>query len=248
MRILVTGATGFIGRWLIPCLRDAGHGVCAIVRSSTDTAALEEQGVTVIRDDGTRDLQPDLTAHGPFDGVIHLASLFLAAHRSDDIVPLLTTNLLFPTRLLDAAVRSGVRWFVNVGTAWQHFEDREYSPVNLYAATKQAFESLAQYYVEAHGLRFVTVALGDTYGPCDTRQTLLNLWCRIMETGAPLEMSEGLQKIDPVYVTDVVEAFRLIVEQLDSAALQEGGMPTFSVSSGKALSLRELAGLFEAAA
>jgi len=161
------------------------------------------------------------------------------------VLPLLTSNVLFATRLLDAAVRSGVQWVVNTGTAWQHYEGREYSPVNLYAATKQAFEALAQYYVEAYGLRFLTLALGDTYGPGDTRSKLLNLWSRIAKTGTPLDMSAGLQKIDLVYITDVVEAFKCAVEQFQLVNWTEETMPTFRVSTGESLSLRELATVFE---
>jgi nucleoside-diphosphate-sugar epimerase len=245
MKILVTGATGFIGRALVPCLRAGGHEVCALVRPSTDIAVLSRDGIPFFRDDGLRDLQPELEAQGPFDGVVHLASLFLASHRSEDVLPLLTSNVLFPARLLDAAVRSGVQWVVNTGTAWQHYEGREYSPVNLYAATKQAFEALAQFYAEAHGLRFVTLALGDTYGPRDTRSKLLNLWCRTAKSGTPLDMSEGVQKIDLVYVSDVAEAFKNAVERCQSVGWPEAPMPTFRVSTGENCSLRELAKLFE---
>jgi len=245
MRILVTGATGFVGRWLIPQLGKEGHEVCALVRASTETTMLAKLGVSVLKDDGTRDLQPDLVKHGPFSGIIHLASLFLASHSRDDVIPLLTSNVVFPARLLDAAVRSGVRWFLNTGSTWQHYEGRSYSPVNLYAATKQAFETLAQYYVESHGLRFATLALGDTYGPADRREKLLNLWCRIAKTGMPLEMSEGLQKIDLLYITDVVAAFELMVDQLEAETRPERDMPVFSISSGASLSLREIACLFE---
>jgi len=245
MRIIVTGATGFIGRWLVPRLQDAGHDVFALVRASADTAGLSQAGIPVIRDDGVRDLQADFSANGPFDGVIHLASLFRVTHKQEDVVPLLTSNIQFPARILDACVRSGVRWVVNTGTAWQHYEGRGYSPVNLYAATKQAFEALAQYYVEAHGLRFVTLALGDTYGPGDTRSKLLNLWCRIAKAGTPLDMSAGLQKIDLVYVSDVAEAFQCAVERFQSVSWPEAPMPTFRVSSGESCSLRELAKLFE---
>lgn len=245
MRILMTGATGFIGRWLIPSLQGAGHEICALVRPSADTAGMSQAGIQIIRDDGVRDLQPDFAANGPFEGVIHLASLFLASHKQEDVVPLLSSNVLFPTRVLDACVRSDVRWFINTGTAWQHYEGRAYSPVNLYAATKQAFETVAQYYVEAHGLRMGTLALVDTYGPNDPRQKLLNLWCRIAATGSPLDMSDGLQMIDLVYCTDVAEAFRHTVDLLASGNWPEKTMPTFLVSSGKSMSLRELAGLFE---
>ncbi len=245
MRIIVTGATGFIGHWLVPVLQYKGHEVIALVRASADIAGLSQAGVPVIRDDGVRDLQADFSAKGPFDGVIHLASLFLVTHKQEDVVPLLTSNIQFPARILDACVRSGVRWVVNTGTAWQHYEGHTYSPVNLYAATKQAFEAVAQYYVEAHGLRFVTLALGDTYGPGDTRAKLLNLWCRTARTRVPLDMSPGLQKIDLVYATDVVEAYQCAVERLQAGDWPEEVIPTFRIASGECYSLRELAKVFE---
>ena len=245
MRILVTGATGFIGRWLTPRLAAAGHEVVAVVRSSTETSGLSKAGTPFFEDDGVGDLLPALVAHGPFDGVIHLASLFIVAHTSDQVVPLLISNVAFPARLLDACARCGVRWFINTGTAWQHFEGRAYSPVNLYAATKQAFETLAQYYAEAHRLKVVTLALEDTYGPGDSRAKLLNLWCRIAQTGVPLDMSEGVQKIDLVYCADVAEAYRCAVDWLAAGGETAGALQTFHVSSGSCLSLRDLAGVFE---
>lgn len=241
----MTGATGFIGRWVIPRLQAESHDVCALVRPTSDTTVLSRAGVLALHDDGTSDLLPTLEKYGPFDGVVHLASLFLAAHRPEDVSPLVMSNLTFPTRLIDACVRHGINWFVNTGTAWQHYDNQAYSPVNLYAATKQAFEVLARYYVEAHGLRFATLALSDTYGPNDTRQKLIELWCRIAMTGEPLDMSEGLQKIDLVYCTDVAEAFVRAVEWCAGSARHETAMPIFRVSSGNGISLRDLAVLFE---
>jgi CDP-paratose synthetase len=242
MNILVTGATGFIGKSLVPLLQRKGHSVRALIRPTTQTCPLEQLHVPYILDDGTQELEKLLKQHGHFDGIIHLSSLFLPSHKSVDISPLLTTNILFPTRLLEAAVRTHISWFINTGTIWQHYENKDYSPVNLYAATKQAFESLAQYYIEAHGIRFVTLALSDTYGPGDTREKLLNLWCRIAKTGETLDMSEGQQKIDLVYVDDVADAFAQTVDNISSHDLNK---PTYSVSSGNVVSLRELAILFE---
>ncbi len=245
MRILVTGATGFVGQWLVPCLRKAGHEVCAIVRSSTDTSGLADAQVPYIIDDGIQNICAALKAQESFDGIIHLSSLFLSSHKNGDVLPLLASNVVFPVRLLDAVVQNGIRWFINTGTAWQHYEDKPYSPVNLYAASKQAFESLARYYVEAHGIQFATLALCDTYGPGDTREKLLNLWCQIACSGTALDMTEGLQKIDLVYAADVAMAFRLLAEHQAACILPSEPMPTFSISSGEVMSIRELASLFE---
>ena len=53
---------------------------------------------------------------------------------------------------------------VNTGTSWQHYCNKPYSPVNLYAATKQAFEEILQYYVEAKGFK------------SDNVETVRHLW------------------------------------------------------------------------
>jgi len=206
---------------------------------------MEKGRIPFIVDDGMQDMSTALHVHGPFDGVIHLASLFLSSHQSGDIQPLLTSNVVFPVRLLDAAVKVGIRWFLNTGTTWQHYENKAYSPVNLYAASKQAFESMARYYVEAHGLQFATLALCDTYGPGDTRSKLLRIWCQIARMGTSLDMSEGSQKMDLVYAADVAMAFRLLVEHQEDWTFSSELMPTFSITSGEVMSLRELAALFE---
>jgi nucleoside-diphosphate-sugar epimerase len=81
-----------------------------------------------------------------FNGVIHLAALVQSQkHSSQDIDRLLDTNIKFATKVLEISVSANVQWFINTGTFWQNFQNAEYSPVNLYAATKQAFEIIAKY-------------------------------------------------------------------------------------------------------
>lgn len=246
MRILLTGATGFIGSWLTPRLQQDKHSLIAVVRNTTDTTRLEASGITIIRDTDIAPLESALRSKGPIDGVVHLASFFQAAHQPADVEPMVAANVLFPARILQAAVDCGVRWFINTGTAWQHFSgDESYSPVNLYAATKQAYEDIARYYVEAHNLQFLTLALSDTYGPGDTRRKLLNLWCQTARTGTPLDMSDGKQQISLVYASDVAEAFAHVINGLhhDQSALPLS--QTYNVVSNEIVSIRELATLFE---
>ena len=64
---------------------------------------------------------------------------------------------------------------LTAGTAWQHYNNQSYDPVCLYAATKQAYECLIDYYVKVHGLHAVTVKLHDTYGEGDERGKLFYL-------------------------------------------------------------------------
>jgi nucleoside-diphosphate-sugar epimerase len=167
---LVTGATGFVGSHLVPRLVRAGWQVHVVSRvNSRVPDAPEFFQVKMHTHDGTTEGMIRLIGDAKPVVVFHLASLFLSQHEASDVERLVVSNVLFGNQLLEAMKTHGVSHLINTGTSWQHYENKAYSPVNLYAATKQAFESLLQYYVEAHGLRAITLKLSDTYGPHDPR-------------------------------------------------------------------------------
>jgi nucleoside-diphosphate-sugar epimerase len=174
--------------------------------------------------------------------VFHLASLFLAQHQPQDVDALILSNVLFSTQLAEAMVANGVRHMVNTGTSWQHFDNQDYNPVNLYAATKQAFEDILAYYADAGMLKVVTLALFDTYGPNDPRRKLVALLRDLARTGQALAMSPGEQLIDLVHIDDVVDAFLLAAQRLPS---QPTAYARYGVSSGAPMTLRAFVGVFE---
>jgi nucleoside-diphosphate-sugar epimerase len=169
----------------------------------------------------------------------HLASHFVAQHQSSDVSLLLESNLAFPLRLSDALAAVGEITMVNVGTAWQHRESRSYSPVNLYAATKQAFKDILVYYSESDQMRVVDLKLFDTFGPGDCRPKLFNLLLSAARQGTVLELSPGHQLIDLVHVSDVVSAL-VTAHQAAGDEIRH-----FGVSSGQPVSLRRLVEIFE---
>jgi len=225
-------------------LAAAGWDVHIVLRSRSSSTQLQALGdrMTVHRvgDDGTG-LGEAMRLAAP-DAVFHLAAMFVAEHRSSDLAPLVQANLLFATQLLEAMRSCGVRLLVNTGTAWQHFGNRDYDPVNLYAATKQAFEAIATYYVNAHGFAVATLVLFDTYGPDDTRPKLMRALWDAASSGAELDMTSGGQLLDLVYIDDVVDAFLAAERTLrDGGAVQR----RYGISSGQPLSLRQLVATFE---
>lgn len=236
---LITGGTGFIGSHLIRHLLFKGWRVHAVVRPSSNVAGeLEFAGVTWHRHDGsTKGLTAILFEVNP-NVVFHLASLFLSQHHPEDLDGLVASNVLFGAQLLEAMDISGNHNLVNTGTSWQNYENLIYNPVNLYAATKQAFEDIARYYVEARGLRMITLRLSDTYGPNDPRPKLLTLLKRALSTKEKIEMSPGEQLIDLVYIDDVVEAFRLAGERLMEG--KGSSIEIYAVTSGKPITLKDL--------
>jgi nucleoside-diphosphate-sugar epimerase len=173
--------------------------------------------------------------------VFHLASLFIVEHQPKDVAQLIQSNLLFSTQLLEAMKQIGVNHLVNTGTSWQHYWNEDYNPVNLYAATKQAFEDILRYYLETTELKVITLKLFDTYGPDDPRPKLMHLLKRIVDSEEILAMSPGKQLIDLVHIYDVVEAYLLAARRLLDGT--EKKLHSYAVSSGSPLSLKELAHL-----
>ena len=245
-RALVTGASGYIGGRLVGHLLQQGWQVHVVLRPHTPLHTLQavQHRITVHRHDGSTAGMGELMAQALPHTVFHLASLFLAQHRHEDVPALITSNLLFGTQLAEAMVQHGVRELVNTGTAWQHFESAPYNPVNLYAATKQAFEDLLAYYVQAHGLKVCTLALFDTYGPDDPRAKLIALLWKTALAGVPLPMSPGEQLIDLVHIDDVLAAYTQAAALLPQ---QAPGHARYGVSSGQPLRLQDLVRAFEAA-
>jgi nucleoside-diphosphate-sugar epimerase len=204
----------------------------------------EAQGIAVLEHDGSTSSLMELVARAEPHVVYHLATHFVARHDTPDVDPMVRSNILFGTQLLEALAAADVRRVVNVGTAWQHYLGAEARAVSLYAATKQAFEAILTYYCDAHAMRAVSLHLADSYGPTDTRSKLLTLLRQAAAGTAPLRMSPGEQQIDLLHVEDVVDA---LLEAGRRTQMMQAGHDTFRVSSGHPVTLRELVARFEQA-
>lgn len=244
-RVLITGGAGFVGSHLVRvCLNEgwavsilylpeAGLAQVSDLLSQIDTIAVDNSKESIF--DAIQKCQPDL--------VFHLASIFLAKHTSDDIQKLIQSNITFGTLVLDAMSECGTRYLVNTGTSWQHFDSSVYNPVNLYAATKQAFEDVIDFYVQSGKVQSITLKLFDTYGSDDPRPKLFNLFVKTTLEGIHLDMSPGEQLIDIVHVDDVVNAYLIAAKRLFEQKVESH--EKYAVSSGNPIKLRDLAELFQ---
>jgi nucleoside-diphosphate-sugar epimerase len=224
MNIAMTGATGFVGRGLKTELERLGHSVFPIGRGISAVTLAESLSSWKI------------------DVVVHLASLFIAEHKPEQVAPLIESNILFGTELLEAMRIANVGRLVNAGTTWQtyHTSHDDYRPVCLYAATKQAFEDIISFYVDAYAMRAITLRIFDTYGPKDPRPKLVPKLFEAARLKTKLEMSPGEQLIDLLYVDDLNAAFVAAIEQTKDAS---PGHQHFGLPSGSRVSLKELVAL-----
>lgn len=243
-RYVVTGATGFVGSNLVKKLIEDGCEVLIIARKSSNLQVFNEIRSKIkifVLNDNINDLTNVLIDFQP-SLVYHLASHFVSEHNNEDVSKLINSNILFGSELLEAMKMAGVKNIINVGTSWQNYEDSNYNPVCLYAATKEAFEKIIEYYVKVENFKAITLRLFDTYGPHDNRKKIINLFKTIARTGESLSMSKGEQLIDMVYIDDVVNNFIEAVKLFD---YMKNESKIYYVTSSYRLTLREIAKLFE---
>lgn len=243
--IVVTGSTGFVGSNLVRFLLKKNFKIYVILRTDSDLSNISdiENNVEIFRYDNQIGSLIDFFNLVKPITVFHLASNFIAEHQSHQIDSLIHSNITFGLHLLEAMNVSGVKQLINTGTSWQHYNNDEYNPVCLYAATKQAFESLIEYYVQAENFKVITLKLFDTYGETDTRPKLINLLNKFADDNIELNMSPGEQILNLVHISDVCEAYYIAFETIQD--LEFSGHKNYSVRSDESFKLKEVITLFE---
>ncbi|MHB9292360.1 NAD-dependent epimerase/dehydratase [Hollandina sp. SP2] len=203
-RILVTGATGFIGSHLVFALLKQGYTVGILVRASSNLQKFKSvrNNIVVLRSDTYAIINFSIKSFTP-NVVIHTAAM-VNQQESEQIVDLINANIIFGTHVLEAMKENGITKFLNIGTRWQHIGNKRYCPANLYAATKEAFRNILMYY-ETRGLRHKTLELCDTYGLGDTRKKILDLLMAACQRHESVDLSPGEQVLDLSYVGDICQ-------------------------------------------
>ena len=234
MRVLVTGATGFVGGYVLRTLARNGHEPVAAVRGREAAVGGCE---TVVWDLGeARRPIPDPPG---IDAIVHAAQSRNYRAFPADGAEMFRVNVAGSWTLLDYAAEVGVSHFcmLSSGAVYQPFrgelrEDAPLTPADFLGATKLAAEVLARSYEERFAISVLRLFF--PYGPGQKNRLVPHIIERV-RSGTPVELcsdGEGLW-IAPTYVEDLAE---IVV-----AALEGGWTGTMNVGSPEVISLRQLA-------
>jgi nucleoside-diphosphate-sugar epimerase len=238
--ILVTGATSYLGSRLVECLLKTGCWVHVVVRPTSDETRLGPPADNLIihEHDGSQEDMTSLVENSAPDVIFHLATRYLRQHVPAQIESLINANILFGTQVLEAMKQTGAKRLIHPATFFQFYDSDTYRPVNLYAATKQAFEDVLAYYVDAHDFLATTLVFHDIYGPFDWRKKLMTTIRKAQQDNKTLSLASPDMLMDLMYVDDAVSA---LVHAMKENIV--GG--PYAVSSGNRHTLSEIIATFD---
>ena len=250
-RILVIGASGFIGRWVSAALAGQGALVSALVRdpAKVPTEIGEASGISLVPGDVERrteladsiaevmaDLRPSVTFNLVGYGV---------RPGQDDPGTAERLNTDFVGRLMkvaadvrdddwpgNAVVHAGSQ--AEYGPLTQLEESQDPEPVSLYGRTKLAGTRLAARCARDTGLPAVVARVFNVYGPGEPAHRLLPTLIRRAADEDPIDLTSCVQERDFVFVRDVADAMLRL-----GAASPLQGEPV-NIATGRPIPLREL--------
>jgi nucleoside-diphosphate-sugar epimerase len=240
-RALVTGATGYVGSRLARHLRDAGWEVHAVVRPGSDRGGLPQAVVCHVHDRSAASISWIVREAAP-DVVLHLASEAQPRHSVENLDGIVAANIGFGAQLLEAMASAGASRLIEAGTNWEFDAAGQFRPNTFYAATKQAFRVLADYYVQRHGLSATTLLLYDVYGPGDWRGKFLSHLLNALKRNETMAATPGEQIVEFVHVDDVARGFLAAAQELLHADAKPA-LRRYRLDSGRRLPLREASAL-----
>lgn len=243
----MTGATGYIGShvlkyllskgWEIHVIADPKFGYTNIKDVLSQIDVFEYDGNILSLCDYFKRIKPDV--------VFHLAAAVITNYKPEQVPVLIRSNIQFGAEILEAMKSSDTKLLVSTGSYWQNYNNDTYNPVDLYAATKEAFEKIVQLYVDAYGFRHVNLRLFDVYGEDDKRPKLWNALRDIAGTDQHIAVSPGEQLLDLIHISDVCTAYEAAYLALISDASISN--ETYGVRTGVTHSLKDAISVFEKA-
>ena len=252
-QVLVTGATGLVGGWLVGALLEGGAKVVALVRDWVPESQLIAGGlldrVTVVRGDVCDQALLE-RALGEFEivTVIHLAAQTIVPIANRNAVSTFETNVAGTWRLLEACRRSpAVKQIVLASSDKAYGETgelpyRETTPldaVHPYDVSKACADLIARSYGRTWGLPVAITRCGNFYGGGDLNWNRLvpGTIRSVFKGERPIIRSDGTPVRDYIYVEDAVSAYLLLAERLAAQPSLIG--EAFNFSNDTPLSVRQ---------
>lgn len=223
--ILITGASGYLGSRVTKHLLQQGHHILAVTPNEQDVPAAHANLKTF----PLNRVQPqEIFNNYHVDGIFHFATCY--GRGGQTAAEVAQVNLLLPLTLLSLAVKHQAKFFVNTDTILQ-------PNINPYSLTKNQFSQWLSFYADK--IQAINMRLDHFYGPHDHPVKFI-AWLikNFKENVDHIDLTEGAQTRDFIYIDDVVSAYLQVFSKMEQLPL--GKLHNFEVGSGVKTSIKEM--------
>ena len=228
-KILITGATGFLGSHLLPALIDKGYDIIILKRSFSNTWRIQNVLSQIESYDIDKVSIKKIFDENEIGGIIHLATDYGRKNNSDTI-QMFKANIELPAKLLDLGCKYRIIFFINTHTFWN-------SKYNLYSAMKNSFIEIAKYFSANFKVKFINMKIEHMYGEKDEYSKFIPFVIKNILEGKEIRATKGEQKRDFIYVNDVIDAYLKVLDNLGNL---NDNFIEFEIGTGNSISLRDL--------
>jgi len=266
MKILVTGAAGFIGFHSSVRLLEQGHEIVGIdnlndyydvrLKHARLTQLADRPYFSFIKLDlANRDGMANLFRDGGFDIVLHLGAQAGVRYSLENPFAYVDSNVAGTLTVLEGCRHHGVKHLIYASSSSVYgantkqpfsIDDRVDIPVSLYAATKKADELMCQTYAHLYrfpitGLRFFTV-----YGPWGRPDMAYFKFADAIRAGRAIDVyNHGDMKRDFTYIDDIVDGIQALVQEPPLAAGDETPHRVYNLGNNNPEQLMDMIALLE---
>lgn len=237
MRILVTGATGFVGQHLIPKLKNLD--VKVVVRN-INTEYSED--IQIVYNEQKLDaFKKDVKTYNP-NIVIHLASYLTSSDDINNIKNIIDSNILFTSILLESLKSTDLELFINTGTfAEYYYNDGKENPAYFYSASKIAIKPIIKYFKNIQGFKTINIIPYTIYGGKSKSKKVIDYIFDSIDGKLYLEMTSGEQVLDFIHIDDVTDFYVHCLNNINLLKDEEN----YHLGTGKGTSIKELSNNIE---
>lgn len=221
-KILVTGATGFIGKNLVESLKEKFE-IYALILDEKEKNVIPQIDYILWKTffDRENEIKTlDGKKLGKIDTVIHLAS-YGVNPKDNDIDKMIESNINLTKDLISNLERVSCKNIIFTGSGFEYGdkgkiklkEDMELNPFSLYGATKVSAFLIGKKLCESLGINYINLKLFNIFGEYEGSNRLIPQIINNYLEGKELNFTAGNQVRDYLYIKDVIEVYEMILEK-----------------------------------